>query len=355
MTSFGNTTGYKDTCRLRTRGIEFWDSYLAIHPSTHLSNKNVLYLQKRKLDKPSYVQLDRIYLPMSALKTYTRGLMARASDIHLTSKSLDILLRELGMKAPQSLERGPAVGRETATIPPSPSLPVLSTGSRLFAPRGMPYHPQIAVPKNNWGQSWEPGPSVRGATFVPSSPPLPMKSFSDTQSTPRSMPYRPQISVREDTLLITNMQRLSHPVPSFSTKDNYGSINTWSLPPPTTWSPRGRPSKIFRISNSIGRDNFLRCFKVALCLLLLGFVVFHTPWASIGSIFTKIGHSLTSVWSSCWGSVANGWGSFVSFFRNNCLNLITSISSIFSKIGHSLTSIWSSCSGFVANGWSSLV
>ena len=221
--------------------------------------------------------------------------MATASDIHLTSPSLGILLRELEIKAPQSWEREPGVGRATT--------------ARLLTPRSIPYHIQIMVPKHIWGES-EPGPSHRGATVMPSSPSLPMRSFPDTVSAPHSIPSRSQISVREDTLLLTNTQRLSQPVPSPYTRDNYGSIDTWSLPPPITWNPRGRTS-------SIGRDIFLLCLKVALCLSVLGLIVAFTPWGSIGSIFTKIGHSLISVWSSCWGFIANGWGSLITFFRHS--------------------------------------
>lgn len=299
-----------------------WDSHLAIYPSTHPSNTDVLYLQKGKLDKPSYIRLARIYVPISALKTYTRGLMATASDIHLTSLSLGILLRELGMKAPHSLEQGPSVGRATTAIPPSPSLPVLSTQARLLTPRSMLYHPKIVVPKDIWGES-EPGPSQRGATVMPPSPSLALRSFPDTVSAPHGIPSRSQISVCEDTLLLTNTQRLSQPVPLPYTRDDYGSIDTWSLPPPITWNPRGRTSNISHISNSIDWDIVLLYLRVALCLLILGLIVFYIPWAAIGSIFMKLGHSLTSIWSSCWGFVANGWGSLITFFRNSWHTFVT--------------------------------
>lgn len=270
-------------------------------------------------------------MPISVLKTYTKGPTATALDVHLTSPSLDILLGELGIKAPQSGGRGPGVGRATTAIPPSPSLPVLSTQARLLIPRSMPYHPPIVVPKDILGESEAPGPSHRGATVMPSSPSLAMRTFPDTVSAPHSIPSRPPISAREDTLLITtNTQRLSQPIPLPSyTRVSYGSIETWSLPPPITWNPRGRTSKISGISNSICRERVLRCLKVALCLSILALVSFYIPWATIGSIFTKIGHSLTSIWAS--------------------------IGSIFTKIGHSLTSTWSSCWGFVANGWGSFI
>lgn len=247
-------------------------------------------------------------MPISVLKTYTRGLTATASDIRLTNPSLGILLRELGIKAPQSSERAPGVGRATAAIPPPPSQPVLSTQARLLTPRSMSYHLQIVVPRDIWGES-EPGPSHRGATVMPS-PSLPMRCFPDTVSAPHSIPSRSQISVREDTLLLTNTQRLSQSVPLPYARDNYGSIDTWSLPPPITWNPRGRTC-------SVGRDIFLLCLKFAICLTILGLIVFYTPWASIGSIFTKTGHYLTSIWSSCWRSVANGWGSLNTFLRNS--------------------------------------
>lgn len=260
--------------------------------------------------------------------------MATALDIHLTSPSLGILLRELEMKAPQSRERGPGVGRPTAAIPPppspSPSLPVLSTPARLLTPRIKPCRPQAVVPKDILRES-EPGPSRRGATVMPSPPSLAIRTCSDTVSAPHSIPSCPQISVREYPLLITRTQRLSQPVPLPYTRDNYGSIETCSLPPPITWNPRGRTSKISRIFNSISRDTVLLCLKVAFCLSILGLFVLFTPWASIGSIFTKIGHSLTSIWSSCWGFVANGWGSFITFFRNSWHTFVAWLKSLASK------------------------
>lgn len=254
-------------------------------------------------------------MPISALKTFTWGPTATAPDIHLTSASLGILLREVGIKTPQFRERGPGVGRATTTIPPSPSLPVLSTQARLLKPRSMPYHGQLVVPKDILGES-EPGPSRRGARVMPSSPLLAMRTFPDTVSAPHTIPSRTPISAREDTLLITNTQRLSQPIPLHYTRDNYGSIETWSLPPPITWNPRGRTSTISRVSNSMSRERVFLYLKIALCLWILGLIVFYTPWASTGSIFTKIGHSLTSIWSSCWSFVANGWGSFVAWLKS---------------------------------------
>lgn len=253
--------------------------------------------------------------------------MATASDIHLTSSSLDILLRELGMKAPQSWERGPSVGRATTGIPPSPSLPVLSNEARLLTPRSVPYHPQIVVPKDIWAVS-EPGPSHRRAAVMPPSASLAIRSFPDTVSAPHSIPSRSQILVREDTSLLTNTWRLSQPGSLPYTRDNYGSTDTWSLPPPITWNPRGRTFNISHISNSIDSKTFLLYLKIALCLLLLGLIVFYTPWASIGSIFTKIGHSLTSIWSSCWGFVANLGVTFITFFRNSWHTFVTWLKSL---------------------------
>lgn len=285
-------------------------------------------------------------MPISVLKTYRPGRRATASAIKLTSQSLDILLTEVGIKAPQSSERGPSgrVGTSRATtaaaiIPPSlPSLPVLSTQTRILAPpQSMPHRPQIVVPNNNiFMAESEPDPSRIGATVImPSSRPPPvMRSFADIiSSIPHNIPTTTRaptiaISAREDTLLVstTNTQRLSRPVPSLSHhtryNNNYGSIDDdWSLlPPPVTWNnPRGRRiSNISRrISNSIGRTNFIPFLKVALYLSILGVIVCIIPWASIGSIFTKIGHSFTSIWSSCWGFVAKGCSSFINFFRNS--------------------------------------
>lgn len=186
-----------------------------------------------------------------------------------------------------------------------------------MTPRSMHYHPQIVLPKDTFGESEAPGRSRRGAKVMPSSQSLAIRTFPDTISAPRSKPSSPPISAREDTFLITNTRRLSQPVPLPYTRDNYGSIETWSLPPPITWNSRGCTSTISRISNSIGRERVFLCLKAALCLSILGLIVFYTAWASIGSIFTEIGHSLTSIWSSGWGFVANGWGSIISFFRNS--------------------------------------
>lgn len=276
-------------------------------------------------------------MPISVLKTYRPGRTATASAIKLTRQSLDILLREVGIKAPQSSERGLSgtVGTSRATtaaaiIPlSSPSLPMLSTQTRILTPpRGMPqihrpqiHRPQIVVPNNNILAESEPGPSRSGASVImPSSPTPPvMRSFADIIS---SIPHNitttrapMAISAREDTLLITsNTHRLFQPVTSLShtSDNNYGSIDDWSLPPPITWNnPRGR-----RISNSIGRTNFIPFLKVALYLSILGVIVCIIPWPSIASIITKIGHFFASIWSSCWGFVAKGCSSFINFFRN---------------------------------------
>lgn len=224
--------------------------------------------------------------------------MATASDIRLRDRSLGILLRELGMKTPESWVRGPGVGRETTAIPSSPSLPVRSTQGKLSTAHNMPDHPQVLVPNHILGVCLEPGPSVsRGATVMPSSASLPVISTSETVSPPHNMLYHSQVSVREDTLVVTNTRRSYQPVPISYTGGNYGSIDTGSLPPPSTWSPRGRSSKI--------------------SLSLLGCLVVYTPWASSGSVITKLGHSLTSIWSSSWGFISNRWKSFVTFFRNS--------------------------------------
>lgn len=250
--------------------------------------------------------------------------MARASDLHLTSRSLGILLRKLGMKAPESCEREPGVDRETTTIPHSQSLPVISTQGSLFTPHRMPNHHQILVPNDIWARYLEPGPSVsRGALVMPSSPSLPVISTSDTPSAAHKMPYHSRTAVRKENIVVPNRRKLYQPALISYRRGNYGSIDTRSLPPPITWSPRGRTSKVSRISNLIDRDILLSCFKVALCLAVLGLIVFYIPWASIGLIFTKIGYYLASVWFSCWGFIANGWSSFVAFFRNSWHTLIS--------------------------------
>lgn len=234
-------------------------------------------------------------MPISVLKTYRQGRTATASDIYLTSQSLDILLREVGIKAPQSSERGPGtVARATTAIPPSPSLPVLSTQARPLKPPRMPHRPQIVVSEVTLGES-ETNPSRRGATVMPSSPSLAIRSFADNVSLSHNIPARPQISAREDALPITNAQRLSRSVPLSHIRDNHGSIDDRSLPPPVTWNSRGHTSMISRISNNIGRTNFLRCLMVALCLLILGLIFFKSTWASIVSSFTKNGHSFTLI------------------------------------------------------------
>lgn len=341
LTSFGYKAKYEGTCRLQTRRRQsLWHSYLAIYPSTHPSRPDfqLLHLQKGKLNKPSYVGLGRIYVPISVLETYKQGRAATASDIDLTSQSLDILLREVGIKAPpQSSEgrgrgRGPGPGTvgctraTTAAITPlSPSLPAVlsSTQASLSTPRSMPYRPQIVVPKDILGRESEPSPSRRGAaTVVPLSSPssLATRSFADivlSSVPPHNTPTRPQISAREDTLITTSLQTFSsQPVPLPYTRANYGSIDDWSLPPPTTWNPRVRASRISRISNSISRVSFLDWLRIAWCLLILGLIVFHIPWAAIGSIFTNIGHFFTSIWSSCWGFVANSWHTFVAWLKS---------------------------------------
>lgn len=207
-------------------------------------------------------------MPISVLKTYTRGPTARAVDIHLTSASLGVLLRELGIKVPQSRESWPGFGRAMAAIPPPPTLSALSTQARLLTPPSMPYRPQIMVPRNMLGESEFHGPSRRVATVMPSSPSL--------VSAPHSIPSRPPLSAREDILLITNTHRLSQPINLPNTRENYGSIETWSLPPPITWNPRDRrTSKISRIFNSISRDVAFTCLKFALFLFILGLIVLY--------------------------------------------------------------------------------
>lgn len=279
MTSFGCTGGYEDTCRLGNRHESLWDSYLAIHPSTHPSNTDVLYLQKGRLEKPSYVELKGIYLPISALQIYTKGRSATASDVRLKSHSLGVLLRKLKMRRPESLEQGPGVARRTTAIPSSPSLSILSPG---------------------------------------------------TLSASNCMPYRPQVSVREDTLSVTNTVRLSRPFLISYSRSNYGSTDNWSLPPPITSSHRGRTSNVSRSFSSMGRGIFLPSLKVITCLLLVGFIVLYAP-ALIGRIFTKIGHFLTSIWSSCWGFIAHGWRSFVGFLGNNWHVFIAWLKSLIGK------------------------
>lgn len=280
MTSFGCTGGYEDTCRLGSRHESLWDSYLAIHPSKHPSNTDVLYLQKGRLEKPSYVGLTRIYLPISVLQIYTKGRSATASDVRLKSQSLGVLLRKLKMREPESLEQGPGVARRTTAIPSSPSLPILYT----------------------------PG----------------------TLSASHSMPHRPQVSVREDTLFVTNTERPPRPFLISYSRSNYGSTDTWSLPPPITWSHRGCTSNVSRSFSSMGRGIFLPSLKVILCLSLVGFIVLYAP-ALIGQIFTKIGHLLTSIWSSCWGFITHGWHSLVRFLGNNWHVFIAWLKSLIGK------------------------
>lgn len=265
MTSFGYSTKCEGTERLSTTCPKaLWGSYLAIHPSTHPSkNTDILYLQKDKLDKPSYVRLARIHVPISALQTYSKGLFAKASDFCLTDRSLGVLFRGLGMEATRSGERELVIGRRTSTIPLSPSLTVVYTPSTLYGSHSTPTHLQT-------------------------------------------------ISVREDTRLVPNIQRSpQRQYPISHTRSIYGSTDTWSLPPPVTWNHHGRTSRVPRSSISVSRANFLHLFTAILCLSIFGLIILYAPWAFIGLIFTRIGHFLTSVWFSCSGYIAHGWSYFV--------------------------------------------
>lgn len=284
MTSFGYTAGCDGTDRLGTTcREELWRSYLAIHPSNHPSNTDVLYLQHGKLEKPSYVRLARIYVPISALQTFTKGPFATASDTRLTSESLGVLYRELGMKAPGTWVQGLGVGRS------------------------------------------------RRNTVISSSSSLPGVHTPGTLHALHSTPYRLQISAREDTFLITNIKRSSQPHPISYTGSNYGSTDTWYLPPPVTWNHRGSTSKISRSSSSICRSIFLCVFTAILCLSLVGLIIFYGPWAFIGSIFAKIGHFFASIWSSCWGYIAHGWTSFVAFLSKSWHIFISWVKSLSGK------------------------
>src|SRR5947207_1264488 len=91
LTSFQYTGEHEDNCRLLTKPRNSWDSYVAIHPSTHPSNNDILYLEKGHLEKPSYVRLQCVAVPISMLQTCTVGSSAKASDIRLKWESTQLL------------------------------------------------------------------------------------------------------------------------------------------------------------------------------------------------------------------------------------------------------------------------
>jgi hypothetical protein len=252
---------------------------MAIFPSKHPLNRDILYLQEGKLDKPSYVQLEPVSVPISRLRTYTKGASATASEIRLTDESCELLFTKLGMRAPDSWERGFSVGERTLVLPS----PALSNQGILSTQYGRPDHPQI--------------------------------------------------SACEHTPLITNAQRSHRQFNTPCIRGDYGSTSPSFLPPPVTWRRR-RISRVYNSFNRIDWGFVIQSFVGILFILLLGFILittYHAIWAFICRIFIEIRHFFISIWDSIKGFIGHEWSSFAVFLSNSWESFIAWLKSLVGK------------------------